>query len=92
VPRPGSTAARGYGHAHERERARWKPKVEAGLVHCARCRQPIEPGRPWDLGHTDDRTTWTGPEHVTCNRRAGAVNGALVAHAAKQGKRTSRAW
>jgi hypothetical protein len=93
MPSHGTRQARGYGRAHDAERKRWAPKVDAGLVDCARCHQPIEPGRPWDLGHTDDRTTWTGPEHTTCNRRAGAINGALVTHAlGRKGVRTSRAW
>lgn len=92
MPRAGSRQARGYGWQHDQERKRWRPKVDAGLVNCARCGQPIEPGRPWDLGHTDDRTAWTGPEHATCNRRAGAVNGALVSHAGKHATRSSRQW
>lgn len=94
MPRPGSTAARGYGWAHETERRRWAPKVDAGLVDCWRCGQPIEPGRPWDLGHDDDdRTKYRGPEHRTCNRRAGAVVGAAVAHAlGRKGVRRSREW
>lgn len=87
------TRARGYGSDHDRERRRWVPKVDAGLVNCARCHQPIEPGRPWDLGHTEDRTGWQGPEHVVCSRRAGARNGALVRNADR--RRTvhvSRQW
>lgn len=84
---------RGYDGAHDRERARWVPKVNAGLVDCARCGGPIEPGRPWDLGHTDDRSGWSGPEHVTCNRKAGGANGALVTNAMRRtAVRQSRDW
>lgn len=84
---------RGYTAAHDRERARWAPKVDAGLVDCARCAQLIEPGRPWDLGHTDDRTGWSGPEHAACNRKAGGRNGARVTNAMRRvGVRTSREW
>jgi hypothetical protein len=87
------TAARGYGSAHQRERAKWVRKVAAGLVNCARCRQPIEPGRPWDLGHTDDRRGYTGPEHQRCNRVAGGRNGARITNAMRvQGRQTSRDW
>jgi cytochrome c2 len=92
MPR-GSTKARGYGLAHKQERQRWAPKVEAGLVDCARCHQPIQPGRPWDLGHTDDRAAWTGPEHRVCNRRAGGLDGSSVTNAMRQsGAKTSRDW
>jgi hypothetical protein len=75
------TTARGYGTSHQRERARWARKVDAGLVDCARCGEPIEAGRPWDLGHNEDRTAWSGPEHTVCNRRAGGANGAAVTNA-----------
>lgn len=71
---PGSTSARGYGHGHQVERDRWRPAVEAGEVNCARCRRRITPGTPWDLGHTDDRSAYQGPEHRSCNRSAGAAN------------------
>jgi hypothetical protein len=88
-----STYARGYGRGHEEERRRWRPRVDAGLVDCARCRQPIEPGRPWDLGHNEDRTGWSGPEHRHCNREAGGRNGALVANAMRRtAVRQSRDW
>jgi hypothetical protein len=81
MPNPGSTSARGYGHTHRAERARWKPTVDAGDAHCTAttCLDPdgtgrwIMPGRPWDLGHTADRSGYTGPEHMSCNRTDGAV-------------------
>jgi hypothetical protein len=89
----GSTFARGYGRSHEAERKRWAPRVDAGLVDCARCGQRIEPGRPWDLGHNDDRTGWSGPEHRVCNRRAGGANGAVVTNAMRRtAVRQSRDW
>lgn len=91
-----SSHARGYGVAHQAERARWAPKVDAGQVDCARCGEPIIPGRPWDLGHDDnDRSVYQGPEHRHCNREAGGRNGAAVSNA-KRGLqpvvRTSRDW
>lgn len=88
MPKPGPRQ-RGYDHRHDNERRRWEPKVNAGLVDCVRCRRPIQPGSAWDLGHTDDRSAWSGPEHASCNRRAGA----LVANALRAtGVRTSRDW
>lgn len=74
--RRGTRQQRGYTAEHDTLRARWKPKVDACTVHChaKRCLMParlILPGQAWDLGHTDDRTAWTGPEHATCNRSAG---------------------
>lgn len=88
-----TTGARGYGMAHQRERKRWERRVEAGLVDCARCKEPIVPGRPWDLGHNDERTAWSGPEHRVCNRRAGGRNGAAVTNSARRvAVRQSRDW
>lgn len=67
----GSSTARGYGVEHQRERARWSPLVAQGVVLCFRCGEMIPANAPWDLGHDDDnRSRYTGPEHVGCNRSA----------------------
>ncbi|MEH6794032.1 MAG: hypothetical protein V7694_07825 [Rhodococcus sp. (in: high G+C Gram-positive bacteria)] len=43
--------------------------MEGGAVMCGRCKQLIHPQSEWDLGHDDrDRTKYTGPEHLACNR------------------------
>ncbi len=67
----GTRQQRGYDAEHDHFRARLAPQVATGQVPCARCHQPIPAGTPWDLGHTDDRTRWSGPEHAVCNRSAG---------------------
>jgi hypothetical protein len=59
---------RGYDATHRKLRKAWEPDVAEGIVDCAKCGRLIIPGTPWDLGHTDDRTDWTGPEHAACNR------------------------
>jgi hypothetical protein len=66
----------GYNSQHKALRDHWKPTVDAGQAwcHATRCLMPtrwIPPGTPWDLGHTPDRSGWTGPEHSRCNRSAG---------------------
>lgn len=70
----GSRQARGYDAGHDRLRRKWKPKVEAGLVDCARCHRRIRPGQEWALDHTDDRTGYLGPSHATCNNSAGGLS------------------
>ena len=78
-----STEERGYGQAHRRERAKWQRRLDRGEViacHALLCLEPDVPivsGMRWDLGHTVDRTAWTGPEHVGCNRSEGATRGNL---------------
>jgi hypothetical protein len=69
MPTKGKTKARGYGATHKRYRKAWARQVAAGIVNCARCGHLIEPGAPWDLDHTDDRTGYRGPAHQACNRR-----------------------
>ena len=68
----GTTTQRGYGTPHRKLRARWRPLVDEGMVSCHAtiCLEPsrwIRPGPPWHLGHTPDRTAWTGPEHQRCS-------------------------
>ncbi|GAA2516751.1 hypothetical protein [Winogradskya humida] len=92
-----STTSRGYGADHQAERERWVPKVKAGFVDChaVDCVEDsrwIAPGGDWDLGHTPDRTAWTGPEHPRCNRAEGGRRGAAVTNAQRGAIRHSRAW
>ena len=42
--------ARSYGARHRQIRRALVPVVTAGLAHCTRCGELIEPGEPWDLG------------------------------------------
>lgn len=79
---PGRTTALGYGFTHQQARARLAPVVATGTITCTRYGHPqfpdcpgrINPGDPWELGHDDtDKSRWTGPEHKTCNRRAGGL-------------------
>jgi hypothetical protein len=52
--------------------------VEAGQTSCWRCKLPIEPGTPWELGHRLAISAGGHPyaleniavEHRRCNRRA----------------------
>jgi len=71
-----------YGPAHSRLRKFMKPSVAAGLATCAYCHEPILPGEPWDLGHSDHNPgEYNGPEHQRCNRAT-----------AKRRLRHSREW
>jgi hypothetical protein len=65
MPKPGSTKARGYSGRHQSLRADYKRRMARGeQFNCWRCGLPIDPSRPWDLGHDDhDRTIYRGPEH-----------------------------
>jgi hypothetical protein len=85
-----TTAERGYGAEHERLRAEWQKVVDAGAAECARCGDPLPPGSKWDLGHTDDRTGYNGPECIPCNRGNGGRNGAAVTNAKRA--MTVREW
>jgi hypothetical protein len=60
-----------YGVVHKTLRKRVALSVTAGRAVCWRCEKPIHPDEEWHLGHTDDWRSWAGPEHATCNLRAG---------------------
>ena len=92
MPRPRTTTQRGYGRRHQLERERWRITVETGRATCCRCGQPIDARSPWDLDHSDDRSTYNGPAHRTCNRRAGAIKGNASRQRSDQPQRTSARW
>lgn len=69
-----NTTARGYGAAHQAERARLLAAFRPGQP-CARCGKPITTKNDADLGHTDDRGGYRGLEHRRCNRGAGKGKG-----------------
>jgi hypothetical protein len=73
-----STHDRGYGWTHKKTRAALETVVLGGGVTCARCGQPIIAGEQWHLGHTDDRSAYTGPEHARCNIRAAGEKAARM--------------
>jgi hypothetical protein len=90
-----SSAARGYGYAHRKERARLAPHVQRGDTYCQQglngssghCHYPtrrILPGQPWALGHNDARTAWIGPVHARCNQLDGASRGGQTIAARRQ--------
>lgn len=79
-----SATARGYGGAHQKERARWSPTVAAGQAWCSRCARWIQPGQPWDLDHDATRSGYLGPSHRRCNRVAGGRVGAMVTNAKRR--------
>ncbi len=67
--RRGTSTERGYDADHRRLREQLEPIVAAGQAICWRCGNRIQPGTPWDLGHSDtDRRVTRGPEHAACNR------------------------
>lgn len=71
----GTATQRGYNASHRALRTAWARLLASGqAANCPRCGKPITARDTWDLGHTDDRTAWTGPEHAHCNRKAGQTN------------------
>lgn len=74
----GTRQQRGYDTGHDRLRAWWAQRIDAGIpVFCWRCEQRIDPAEDWDLGHENGRHR--GPEHANlCNRSAAGRLGAQV--------------
>ena len=64
----GTRQARGYDAAHDRLRASYQRRMDAGEPFvCWRCSRLIDPD-DWHLGHDDhDRTRYRGPECPPCN-------------------------
>jgi hypothetical protein len=75
----GTTTARGYGYGHQRLRAALLPQAYG--TPCPHhgvdplCPGLMLPGQDLDLDHTDDRTSYRGMAHASCNRRAGGRKG-----------------
>ena len=64
------THLRGYDWRHKQARKQHLAAFTPGQP-CTRCRLPIL-APPVDLDHTDDRTSYLGLAHRSCNRAAGA--------------------
>lgn len=75
-----SVSAPRYRHAHQQQRERMRPDVEAGRAFCVEpiCLMPdrwIQPGTAWDVSHDPTGTVTLGPSHARCNRSEGASRG-----------------
>jgi len=84
MPVNGNTNDRGYGAAHQAEKNRWRPIVNAGQAQCTEtiCLEErdgrtrwIKPGTPWHLAHGDGQQGYRGPAHERCNTSEGATRG-----------------
>ena len=69
----GATTRGGWGHNHQRRRKAITPYVNAGKATCCRCNEPIDPGEPWHLDHSEARDGYLGASHSRCNLAAGAA-------------------
>ena len=92
----GATTRDGWGHAHQRRRASLAPSANAGKATCCRCHQPIHAGEDWHLDRSEDRTSYIGVSHASCNLAAGADKVRGQRHATKSRGdyplRWSRRW
>ena len=104
MPRYGNTKDRDYSwlrpdgsYGHRYIRQQWQPVVARGEAFCNA--QPcwlghrwISPTEPWDLGHSDSRAYWTGPEHRHCNRRNAGIKVRKLQSGRSTKAKYSRAW
>jgi hypothetical protein len=67
----GTPTQRGYGASFQAERRQWKAMLDTEPWPCARCGRPIQPGEPFHLDHSDDRSGLLGPSCPKCNTSAG---------------------
>ncbi len=83
--RRGTRQARGYGATPDRARALWQGRIDHGeTVRCVTCGVQLH-GRAWDLGHTEDRARYLGPQCEPCNRGDGGSRGARMTNDATRG-------
>lgn len=66
----GTTKERGYSGQHQRMRAQIVSDMQRGvIIRCVSCTAVLTPDT-FDLGHTDDRSDYLGPQCANkCNRR-----------------------
>lgn len=90
--RPGAADAvrkRKYDSAEHRAARREVARlVAAGLAQCWRC--GTRTAAKWHAGHNDGGDRYMGPECSTCNLRAAARKGALIANARRAAARHTR--
>ena len=65
----GTSTERGYGADHIKLRADLAPKAIGKICHF--CNEPMLPGQPLALDHTEDRTGYRGMVHTGCNAADG---------------------
>lgn len=76
--RRGSRQQRGYDATHNRLRAAWQARIDAGeTIHCATC-PTIITGHAWDLGHNHTSGGYLGPQCIPCNRGEAGTRGAAI--------------
>lgn len=96
-----------YRYAHQQERKRLTPLVEAGEAYCMQTNPAvpgsapgsgcvmktrwIPPGSKWHVVHDDTGTRTLGPGHEKCNTRDAAIRGNKARARNTKPKTTKRA-